>query len=96
MILDAGCNNLTSAIDTYEASHSQSRTICTTDAIINLQEQHQAERRSAQEYQNLRSLFSTHEADKFHNPTRVPGTCHWFLNHVNFFTWREKQAPAIL
>jgi hypothetical protein len=95
-ILESKCSDLTSAIDTYRASSSQNQTLRMTDAILNLQEEYQAERRTALQNQNLRSLFLTYEADKNRNPSRVPGTCQWFLNHVDFFTWREKQAPALL
>ena len=52
--------------------------------------------RQAEESRNLRKLHSNYEAGKNVNPDRVPGTCHWFLDHVDFLTWRKSQSSKLL
>ena len=52
--------------------------------------------RTAKESDNLRKLYSNYEAGKNINPDRVPGTCQWFLNHVDFLTWRKSQSSRLL
>ena len=52
--------------------------------------------RLAEESSHLRKLHSNYEAGKNVNPERVPGTCQWFLDHVDFLTWRKSQSSRLL
>ena len=52
--------------------------------------------RQAEESSHIRKLHSNYEAGKNVNPERVPGTCHWFLDHVDFLTWRKSQSSRLL
>lgn len=52
--------------------------------------------RHEEEKRHLRLLYSNYEADKNVNPDRIPGTCHWFLNHNSFLAWRESHSSRLL
>ena len=52
--------------------------------------------RQAEQSSHLRKLHSNYEASKNVNPERIPGTCHWFLDHVDFLTWRKSQSSRLL
>lgn len=45
---------------------------------------------------DLKKPHSNYEAGKNVNPDRVPGTCHWFLDHVDFLAWLKLQRPKLL
>jgi len=39
---------------------------------------------------------SNYQQEKDRNPSRVPGTCEWFLHHPKFEEWREKSTDILL
>jgi ankyrin repeat protein len=41
-------------------------------------------------------LHSTYQQEKDRNPSRVPGTCEWFLHHPKFEDWRDKSTDILL
>ncbi|KAL2046727.1 hypothetical protein ABVK25_011599 [Lepraria finkii] len=43
----------------------------------------------------LRALSSPYREDKERNPQRVPGTCHWVLDHPKFLQWQEKVTDLL-
>jgi hypothetical protein len=45
-------------------------------------------------HQSLRN--SEYEEYKNINDLRLDGTCHWFLNHLNYDSWRKNKAPGLL
>lgn len=52
--------------------------------------------RQDEEKSRLRLLYSNYEADKNVNPERIPGTCHWLLDHNSFLAWRESHSSRLL
>lgn len=44
-----------------------------------------------------RELYtSEYETHKNRNPSRVPGTCQWFLDHEKYLHWRRSQESSLL
>lgn len=66
------------------------------EAFKYFQEKRQADRGGKQEERLLHCLTSAYEEQKNANPTRVPGTCEWFLNSNEFLDWRNAQDSRIL
>ena len=53
--------------------------------------------RKEQERLNIKKLYINYKAVKNDcNPTRVPGTCEWFLRHPDFLTWRQSKRSSLL
>ena len=52
--------------------------------------------RQEEEKNHLRLLYSNYEAAKNVNPERIPGTCHWLVNHNSFLAWRESHDSRLL
>ena len=88
-VLDSRCRIVTSAIEGVRAKEWQEEERRWWDKLF------QQPRRD-KETENIKKLYSNYESHKNINPTRIIGTCEWFLNHTNFLVWRESQASSLL
>ncbi|KAH8747004.1 ankyrin repeat protein [Hyaloscypha finlandica] len=53
--------------------------------------------RTAEDIACLKALHtSNYISHKDRNPTAVPGTCQWLLNHEKYLAWRREQASSLL
>ena len=55
-----------------------------------------AQRQSKREWKCLQSLGSNYKEDKDRNPSRVSGTCEWFLKHRKFTDWHQQETANLL
>ena len=86
---DAKCRLITTAISEHLRSRWHNEEIKWQQDLLQ-------QPRLAEESSDLRKLHSNYEAGKNVNPDRVPGTCHWFLDHVDFLTWRKSPSSRLL
>ena len=86
---EAKCRLISTAIDCYLRAKWHEEEIKWQQDLLQ-------QPRLAEESSHLRKLHSNYEAGKNVNPERVPGTCHWFLDHVDFLTWRKSQSSRLL
>ncbi|KFG78714.1 hypothetical protein MANI_001962 [Metarhizium anisopliae] len=100
---DVTCRNLNDVLWREEARDSQSVQFRKMDEHRDLQLK--ALQAAADERQNvkvnnfLRGLTAAagqYKRGKNINPTRVPGTCEWFVSNEDFCEWRDSQSSNLL
>ena len=104
---DAECLLFTSLLDkgieqmAWDKQYSQadSQISIQTQILASLEYARREQRVARDEDQQrklLHTLTSDYEEQKNINPTRVPGTCEWFLNSKEFLDWRNADNSRIL
>ena len=88
--LDDQCSKLTEAMADHRAQKwSQEERRWQADLLMQPHKE--------QERRNIQKLYTNYEAVKNdYNPTRVPGTCQWFLRHPDFLAWRQSRSSGLL
>ena len=87
--LDEKCTKVTDAISVVQARSQVNKTQKWQDKLLQ-------QPRQEKEHENIKRLYSNYQAAKDLNPSRVLGTCQWFLHHISFLTWRETQSSSLL
>ena len=87
--LDVKCKDVTNVIAVARARDWRNKERTWQERLIR-------QPRLDREKENIWKLYSNYEAHKNLNPSRIKGTCEWFLNHPSFLIWRESQRSSLL